>query len=164
MASSTPPSEAFNLDRPVPSWPIFRAHWLAGQYVPLHGRSPEQMVIAPSRPELDRELEHIERHVYEGDAANPCEATYAIWNGCRILHTLGTGSPVVSKRSAGSWAFRHLPERWLGAIAAAGRSYDGEADASDHELLQQTMAPFGEMVRDRFPVSEPRPPGPARWS
>jgi hypothetical protein len=37
--------------------------------------------------------EHLERHVHEGDAADPYEATYAIWNGCRVLHTLATGSP-----------------------------------------------------------------------
>ena len=156
MASGDPPSEAFNPDRPVLDWAIYRAHWLAGQYVLLYGRPPEEMVTAPTSAELrfalDQELEHLERHVSAGDAANPYEATYAVWNGCRILYTLATGSPVVSKRSAGAWGRRHLPERWHGAIAAAGRAYDGDATPADNELLSRTMAPFVEMVRSRLPV------------
>ena len=168
MAGAAPPAEAFNRDRPVVSWPVYRAHWRAGQYVLLRGRGPEAMVTAPTRSELerslDRELEHIERHVYEGDAADPHEATYAIWNGCRILYTLATGSPVISKRSAGAWGLGHLPERWHAAIEAAGRAYDGEADDTDNELLRVSMAPFVEMVRARLPAVEPRPSGPPRWS
>jgi Domain of unknown function (DUF4111) len=168
MTRGDPPSHAFNVARPVLSWPFFRAHWRAGRYVLFHGRAPEEMVRAPSRLELeralDRELEHLERHVYDGDAADPSEATYAVGNGCRILYTLETGSPVISKRSAGSWGLQHLAERWHPAIAAAGRAYDGEADASDHDLLAHAMAPFVEMVRTHLPLSQPRPPGPPRWS
>jgi hypothetical protein len=168
IGGGEPPAEAFNQARPVLSWPIYRAHWRAAQYVHLHGRGPEEMVIAPSWVELeralDRELEHLERHVYEGDAADPYEATYAIWNGCRILYTLETGSPVISKRSAGAWALEHLAESWHAPIEAAGRAYDGEADSSDHELLRLNMAPFVAMVRERLPATEPRPLGPLRWS
>jgi Domain of unknown function (DUF4111) len=168
IGGGQPPPLAFHQARPVLSWPIYRAHWLAGQYVHLHGRRPEEMVIAPTRAELvralDRELEHIERHVFEGDSADPYEATYAIWNGCRILYTLETGSPVISKRSAGAWGREHLAESWHTPIEAAGRSYDGEADDADVELLRLNMAPFVAMVRERLPISEPRPPGPPRWS
>ena len=72
IGDGQPPPLAFHQARPVLSWPIYQAHWLAGQYVHLHGRRPEEMVIAPTRAELvralDRELEHLERHVFEGDS------------------------------------------------------------------------------------------------
>ncbi len=162
------PSGAFRRSRRETAWAVYRAHWLAGQYVYLHGRRPEGLVVPPTRAELvgalDRELEHLERHVHEGDADNPYEATYAILNGCRILYTLVTGSPVISKRSAGAWALEHLPRRWHDAIRAAGRSYDGAAIAEDEKELNVTMAPFVEMVRQRLPARKRRPTGPPRWS
>jgi hypothetical protein len=162
------PVGAFWEEHPTTDWAVSRAHWLAGQYVHLYGQRPEDLVVAPTRAELeralDRELEHLERHVYEGDADNPYEATYAVWNGCRILYTLQTGSPVISKRSAGDWALQHLPGEWHEAIRAAGRNYDGQASAQDIALLRTIMAPFVEMVRQRLPIIEPRSPGPPRWS
>jgi len=168
IGSGALPPEAFRIERPVNGWAVLRAHWLARQYVHLHGRPPDDLVVAPTSSELerdlDRELEHLERHVHEGDAVDPYEATYAVWNGCRILHTLETGNPVISKRSAGTWALQHLPERWYDAIHAAGRAYDGAASEADNELLRVNMAPFIEMVRMRVPVTEERPPGPPRWS
>jgi hypothetical protein len=162
------PSEAFAVDRVRVMWPVVRAHWLAGQYVHLAGRRPEELVVAPTRAELvralDREVEHLERHVYEGDAADPYEATYAVVNGCRVLYTLATGSPVISKRSAGEWGLDHLAEQWHPVLRAAGRAYDDEATAGDHDLLREAMAPFVAMVRTQVPVTGPRPPGPPRWS
>jgi len=162
------PGAAFFATRRDNGWPVVRAHWLAGQYVHLHGRRPEDLVLPPTeedlRRALSREIEHLERHVYEGDAADPYEATYAIWNGCRILRTLATGSPVVSKRSAGAWGLANLHERWHPAIHAAGRSYDGIASADDNEVLRVTMPAFVEMVREQLPLTKPRPPGePPRW-
>jgi hypothetical protein len=168
MGAGEPPGGAFFERRRHTSWPVDRAHWLAGQYVHLHGRRPEELVVPPRDAEivtaLDRELEHLERHVYEGDAEDPYEATYAVWNGCRILYTLETGSPVISKRSAGGWGLEHLPDTWHEAIRAAGRAYDGAAGHGDKELLEANMAPFVAMVRERLPVTGPRPPGPPRWS
>lgn len=162
------PSAAFRRSRRETAWAVYRAHWLAGQYVQLHGRAPEELVVPPTRAQihhaLDRELEHLERHVHEGDADDPYEATYAIWNGCRILYTQETGSPVISKRAAGTWGLEHLPERWHDAIRAAGRSYDGVASGQDNEELRVTMAPFVEMVRQRLPARKSRPPRPPRWS
>jgi hypothetical protein len=163
-----PPSNAFQQSRRVTGWAVYRAHWLAGRYVLLHGRRPEELVQPPTAVELrhalDRELEHLERHVHEGDADDPYEAAYAIHNGCRILHTLETGSPVISKRSAGRWGLEHLPERWHQAIRAAGRSYDGGASTQDVDVLRVTMAPFVDMVRHRLPALKPRRPGSPRWS
>ena len=149
-------------------WPIVRAHWLAGQYVHLHGRRPEELVVAPTesdiRRAMSREIEHLERHVYEGDESDPYEATYAIFSGSRVLYTLATGSPVVSKRSAGTWGLANLPRRWHPAIDAAGRAYDGAASAEDNELLRRTVPPFVQMVRSKLPLTKPRPPGqPPRW-
>jgi hypothetical protein len=159
---------AFFARRQGPPSAVERAHWLAGQYVLVHGQFPEELVQPPTEAELahelDREIEHLERHVYEGDANDPYEATYAVWNGCRVLHTLATGSPVLSKRSAGAWGLQHLPERWHPVIRAAGRSYDGEATAEDLNLLRDTMAPFVEMVRSHLPAPAERADKPPRWS
>jgi len=162
------PSSAFERNRRETDWAVYRAHWLAGQYVLLHGRPPEELVVGPTTAELqralDREVEHLERHVYEGDGDDPDEATYAILNGCRVLHTLEAGSPVISKRSAGAWGLENLAQRWHGAIQAAIRSYDGSASAEDIETLRGTMAPFVDIVRQRLPPMKQRRPGPPRWS
>ncbi len=162
------PSSAFERSRRVTGWAVYRAHFLEGQYVQLHGRSPEDLVSPPTtgqvRRALDRELEHIERHVVEGDAADPVEATYAILNGCRILHTVETGSAVMSKHSAGAWGLENLPPRWHDAIRAAERSYDGMAIAGDDEVLRVTMAPFVDMVRQHLPRTDPGRAGQPRWS
>lgn len=113
---------------------------------------------------LSRELEHLERHVEEGDD-DPFEATYSIWNGSRILYAIETGDVAISKRSGGMWALEHLPERWHEAIRAAGRAYDGEATPRDQEVLRETMTPFVVMVRQHLPLVDPRAPGePPRWS
>jgi hypothetical protein len=162
------PTRAFWADHRVNDWPVCRAHWLAGQYVHLDGRRPEELVVAPTREELhralDRELEHLERHVFEGDADDPYEATYAVWNGCRILYTVETGSPVISKRSAGAWGLEHLPPEWHDAMRAANRNYDGDASTTDTAVLRDNMAPFVAMVRTHVPITEPRPSGAPRWS
>lgn len=168
MGASEPPGEAFKVRGVHATWPIHRASWNAGQYVSLHGPEPADMVTVPTRQELetalDRELEHLERHVYEGDASDPYEATYAMWNGSRILYTLRTGSPVVSKRSAGRWGLENLDGRWHPALRAADRSYDGRADSEDEKLLEATMPDFVAMVRAELPPTAPPPPGPPRWS
>ena len=152
------PSGAFEKNQRLTGWAVYRAHWVAGQYVLLHGRPPEELVTAPTAAELrgalDCEVEHLERHVDAGDADDPYEATYAFFNGCRILRTLETGSPVISKRSAGTWGLENLPPRWHEAIRAAGRSYDGVATAEDEEMLRATMAPFVAMVRQGLPVAK----------
>ena len=162
------PSSAFDKRRRETGWAVYRAHWLAGQYVLLQGHRPEELITPPTTAQLhralDRELEHLERHVYEGDAVDPYEATYAMFNGCRILHTLETGTPVISKRSAGEWGLANLPPRWHDAIRAAGRWYDGAATAEDNETLRDAMPPFVDMVRQRLPRTNPRRPGPPRWS
>jgi hypothetical protein len=162
------PGDAFFAARRHNGWPVMRMHWLAGQYVHLHGRRPDELVVAPTdvdlRRALSRELEHLERHVYEGDNADPYEATYAMWNGSRILYTLATGSPVISKRSAGAWALANVPERWHAALHAAARSYDGVATAEDEQLLRETMPAYVAMVRAALPLRKPRPPEqPPRW-
>jgi hypothetical protein len=163
-----PPPHALDPERRDTSWAIDRAHWHAGHYVSLSGRTPEEIVPRPTWPEIEaalsRELEHIERHVVEGDD-DPFEATYAMWNGSRILRAIETHDVACSKRSGGMWALEHLPERWHEAIRAADRAYDGEATSADESVLRENVAPFVAMVRQHLPVVEPRPPGePPRWS
>ena len=143
-------------------WAIHRAHWLAGRYVPLHGPAPDQVAVAPTwdelEEELSRELEHIERHVVEGDT-DPFEATYAVLNGSRILHAVETRDVAISKAAAGEWALEHLSARWHPALQAARRAYVGQATADDADLLATEMAPFVAFVRETLPLTEGRPEG-----
>jgi hypothetical protein len=162
------PRHAFRHGSRDTSWAIHRAHWLDGRHVVLHGAAPGEIVPAPTAAEIEgelsRELEHIERHVLEGDT-DPFEATYALLNGSRILHAVETGNVAISKAAAGAWAQEHLPARWRSALDAARRSYTGAATQSDTALLAAEMAPFVEFVRQRLPLAEPRPAGELpRWS
>lgn len=163
-----PPPHAWRAGRRDTSWALHRAHWLAGRYVSLHGAEPDQIVPSPTwdefEGELDRELEHIERHVVEGDA-DPYEATYAILNGSRILRSLATQDVVISKRAAGTWALEHLPGPWEPAVRAALRSYDGLQTDEDADLLAAEMPAFVAFVREHLPASADRPADALpRWS
>jgi hypothetical protein len=163
-----PPPHAFREGRRDTAWAVHRAHWLAGKYVQVFGQEPADIVPSPTWPELeadlDRELEHIERHIDEGDT-DPYEASYAILNGSRILHSIETRNVVLSKRAAGTWALEHLPARWHAAIRAADRAYDNQATAEEAELLASEMGPFVAMVRERLPAGgEPPAEGRPRWS
>lgn len=165
---SEPPSHAWADGRRDTSWAIHRAHWLAGRYVKLEGADPWAIVTPPTwdelRGELDRELEHIERHVVEGDT-DPYEAAYAVLTGSRILHALATRNVVMSKAAAGSWALEHLSDRWHAALGAALRTYSGDASPSDAKLQEADMAPFVSFVRRHLPPASDRPPGALpRWS
>jgi hypothetical protein len=162
------PPHAFREGRRDTAWALHRAHWLAGRFVPVYGQEPAEIVPPPTWPEveadLDRELEHIERHVHEGDT-DPYEASYAILNGSRILHSLETRDVALSKREAGTWALDLLPHRWAPAVRAALRAYDEQASREDVELLATEMAPFVAMVRQRLPAAEETERnGLPRWS
>jgi hypothetical protein len=163
-----PPHHAYRPDRRDTSWAINRAHWLAGRYALVHGQEPAEIVAPPTwseiETELSRELEHIERHVVEGDT-DPYEAAYALLNGSRILHALDGGDVAISKRAAGDWALEHLPDRWHPALHAALRAHAGQATAADGELIAAEMAPFVAFVRERLPVPVDRPADELpRWS
>ena len=165
---SDPPPHAWREGRRDTSWALHRAHWLAGRYVKLHGADPEEIVRPPTWEELerdlDRELEHIERHVVEGDT-DPVEARYAVLNGCRILRSLETHDVVISKRAAGTWALEHLPDRWHAAVRAALRTYDGKGTDAYADLLAAEMAAFVAFVRDHLSPADDRPADAApRWS
>lgn len=152
-----PPRHTWREGRRDTSWAINRAHWLAGRFVSLHGPAPSEFVRTPTweelTTELGRELEHIERHVAEGDT-DPFEATYAILNGSRILHAVETRSVVISKRAAGMWALEHVPARWHAAVKAATRTYDGRPADGDAAVLAREMAPFVAFVKERTPDLE----------
>jgi len=163
-----PPHHAWREERRDTSWAIHRAHWLAGRYANLHGPEPAAMVKPPNwkelLDELDRELEHIERHVVEGDT-HAFEATYAVLNGSRILHAVEGNSVAISKRAAGIWAVDHLPARWHAALEAAMRAYGSHPADGDVALLAKEMAPFVAFVRERLPAPTDRPADAVpRWS
>jgi hypothetical protein len=162
------PAHAFRDGRRDTAWAVNRAHWLAGRYALLYGTEPAEIVQAPAWVEIEvdlsRELEHIERHIAEGDT-DPDEATYALFNGSRILHALETGNVAISKHAAGAWALEQLPARWQPALRAAARVYAGRAEPDDAALLAAEMAPFVAMVRERLPApEEPTPEARPRWS
>jgi hypothetical protein len=163
-----PPRHAYRPDRRDTTWAVTRAHFLAGRYALIHGPDPADVVPPPTWPELeadlDREVEHIERHVAEGDT-DPYEATYAILNGSRILRALETRDVAISKREAGEWALAHLADRWHPVVNAALRAYERHATPDDPDLLAREMAAFVAMVRDRLPTSGPHVDGrQPRWS
>jgi hypothetical protein len=167
-SSAEPPRHAWHEERRDTAWAINRAHWLAGRYAGVHGAEPSALVETPTpeaiEGELSRELEHIERHVVEGDT-DPYEATYAILNGSRIFHSVRTDNVAISKRAAGAWALEHLPARWHSALRAAIRNYEGRPADGDVALLAEEMAPFVSFVRKRMPFAEDRPAGDLpRWS
>lgn len=168
MPRTERPAHAFDDGRPLVGWAVYRAHWLTGQYVPLAGREPRGWVLPPSwddlLADLDREVEHFERHLLEGDVDKPYETTVAHLNGCRVLYTMATRDPVISKRSAGRWGLGSLADSWQPAIEAALRCYDGRASVADVDLLRESMPLFVAFVRDRVPVVEPRPAGAPRWT
>ena len=165
---SAQPRHAWHADRRDTSWAIHRAHWLAGRHATLHGPDPGELVPAPRWgelvSELDRELEHIERHVVEGDT-DPYEATYALLTGSRILHALATQDVTLSKRAAGAWGLEHLPDRWHAPLRAAIRTYEGAGTPADEQLLSGRMADFVAFVRERLPPTWDRPADAMpRWS
>ena len=163
-----PPRHAWRDDRCDTSWAIHRAHWLAGRYVRLAGPEPATIVTAPNweelEDELSREVEHLERHVLEGDT-DPYEATYAFLNGSRVLRAVETRDVAISKRAAGTWALEHVSARWHRTLEAAVRTYDGQPLTDDAALLAAEMAPFVRFVRERLPDGvDPPADAPPRWS
>lgn len=146
------PHDALRADRRYETWALHRAHWLAGRYVLLHGKTPDEVVLRPTWAELERglrlELEHLERHVDAGDD-DLYETSYAILNGSRILYSTRNRDVVISKREAGAWAQKHLPARWHRAIRAALRAYDGEATAADLRALRAAMGPLVVMAKQK---------------
>lgn len=146
------PRDVLRQDHRYETWALHRAHWLAGRYVLLHGKTPDEIVSAPSWADvtgaLRLELEHLERHVADGDD-DLYETSYALLNGSRIIYTLARRDPVVSKRTAGAWALKHVPSRWHPSIRAAIRAYDGESTARDLRSLRAAVAPFVAFVRER---------------
>ena len=123
-AQSQPPAHAFRDDRIDQSWAIQRAHWLAGRYWSLHGPPPGRNGSRADRRPRSRLIcvrswSTSERHVAAGDYTDPYEATYAVLNGSRILHSLETQDVAISKREAGDWALEHLPDRWHPLLRAA---------------------------------------------
>ena len=148
------PRDVVRPERRYEAWAFHRAHWLAGRYVQVHGKRPEEIVPAPAWSEIERamrlELDHLERHVAAGDDRDLYEASYALLNGSRILRDLATRDVVVSKRAAAMWALEHLPQRWHDAIRAATRAYDGEATPEDAEVLRAAMPSFVALVRENL--------------
>jgi hypothetical protein len=152
--STRPPNHVFRPHLTDDAWPLHRAHWLAGRYVALHGRGPSELVPTPTWPEievgLDGALEYNEEILEEGKQDDPRYAAFAVWNACRVLYSIATHDPAVSKRTAAHWGLEHMPSSWHPALHAAGRVYDDEADDDDAEVLRTAMPRIVHESRERF--------------
>ena len=151
-AARRPPVHALRENLVDHAWALHRAHWLAGQYVLLRGRSPSDLVPSPTWAELEEalrsEFRFIEGLLQErGRDAGP--AAYVVWNGCRILYSLETRDVVVSKRAAAQWALDHAPDSWHAAIRAAGHVYDGTSDPDEESTLEAATLPIVATLRER---------------
>ncbi len=135
------------------AWALHRAHWLAGQYVLLHGLSPAAVVPPPTWPELEAglhsELNHIERFINDGQDG-PGYCAYAVWNACRVIYSVENRDVVISKRAAALWALDHMPATWQPAIRAAARVYDGEQQEDDGLALRLRMPEIVAAARERL--------------
>jgi hypothetical protein len=153
MAGGRPPAHALHETLIDHSWALHRAHWLAGQYVSLHGREPLDLVQPPAWAELEEalrsEFSFIERIVEKG-RREAAEAAFVVWNGCRILYSLETRDVVVSKRAAARWALAHLPGSWHAAIRAAGHVYDGTPEPGEESSLEAAVLPIVAAVRSAW--------------
>jgi len=141
-----PPSHALRRDLVDRSWSLHRAHWLAGEYILLHGSPAAELVPPPTWPELEAglrgEAASILRELAAGRDDAPF-AAYAVANACRILYSITSRDVVVSKRAALSWGRAHLPETWAPAIESAERVSDGDELAGD---AQAVRAHLGEII------------------
>jgi hypothetical protein len=142
------PLHAFRDNLPDTSWALHRAHWLAGHYVRLIGKSAERLVSEPSWNEIEEALGHELAFVNKVASAHrdPDYCAFAVWNGCRILYSYRTRDVVVSKRAAAGWALQHLPEKWHELIRAAGRAYDDEFQPGDAAFLERRTRAFADFV------------------
>ena len=140
--NAAPPKHALRHELVDSSWSLHRAHWLAGEYVLLHGCAAADLVRPPTWAEMEAglrsELSFITQSIQEGNT-DAGYAAYAVSNACRIIYSLENQDVVVSKRAAALWAFEHMPASWQPAIRAALRFYDGEDDERDTDLLRQAM-------------------------
>lgn len=151
-----PPRHALRTDLVDDAWALHRAHWLAGQVVVLHGRSPAELVTAPTRAELEEglreELLYIDELIAQGrdDAGH---AAFMVWNACRIMYSLETRDVVVSKRASALWALENLPSTWHPAIRAAGRVYDDQPSKDDELVLRAHLTEIVAATRDQLPLA-----------
>ena len=137
-----PPRHAVQKELVDGWWSLHRAHWVAGEYVVLHGCPAADLVRPPTWPEIEDglryELAFITSFVEEGKSDSG-HAAYAISNACRIIYSLSHRDVVISKRAATLWALEHMPASWQPAIRAAIRVYDAEDDDDDARVLKTSM-------------------------
>ena len=140
--SAAPPIHALREELVDSSWSLHRAHWLAGEYVLLHGCAAADLVRPPTWAEMEAglrgELSFITQSIEDGKT-DAGDTAYAVSNACRIIYSVENRDVVVSKRAAALWALEHMPASWRPAIRAALRVYDGEDGEQDTALLQQSM-------------------------
>jgi hypothetical protein len=157
--SAPPPKHALRENLVDSSWSLHRAHWLAGEYVLLHGCTAANLIQPPTWPEMEAglrgELSFLTRLSEEG-GRDADHTAYAVSNACRIIYSLENRNVVVSKRAAALWALEHMPASWQPAISAAIRVYDGEDDKQDASVLQRSMAPIIAAAAERLACTEKR--------
>ncbi|MFP5225636.1 MAG: coenzyme F420-0:L-glutamate ligase [Actinomycetota bacterium] len=128
------------------SWALHRAHWLAGRCKVLHGPAIAEWVTPPGTDEIEsalrNELAFCVRAAGSSPADWPSVNAYIIRNCCRILASVTTGDPVLSKSEAVRWAMQNLPIERHASVAAAERVATGAADAAERELVSMSAGSF----------------------
>jgi hypothetical protein len=127
------------------SWPLHRAHLLAGRCIVLHGPTPQKVYLPPTWPELERalwsEIEYVEANLDR-------YPDYCILNLCRLIYSLETRDVVVSKAGAAAWARAMLPQ-WQDLIDLAARSYAGGATPQDRPTMVTGAGELYRLARER---------------
>ena len=143
---SAPPQHQLDTRYFDDMWPLHRAHWLAGRCVVLHGPNPEEIIKAPTWPELATalrfELSEIEKLLNEYPA-------YCVLNLCRVMYSFETTDVVTSKR-ASALRIRVLFPEWAPVISAAVWWYEDQVDETTEELLATGASQFHRFALDRI--------------
>ena len=138
----SPPRHQVHPDLFDNSWALHHAHMRAGYCIILYGPEPEQVFPAPTWSELVAGLEaeqiFIEKHLSE-------YPDYCVLNLCRLIYSYRMKDVVISKQAAAEWAIDNLPA-WRPLIEAALRSYAGEIDGEDNQLLESETERFYRFV------------------
>ena len=128
------------------SWPLHRAHILAGSCLVLIGPDPATIYPPASWRELAGTLRGELRYVE--DLLRRRKATaYCVLNLCRILYSLRTRDVVVSKSGAATWALRTLPDEFRPVIQAAVDVYRGRRAEASMVVLRRSALRLRRFVR-----------------
>lgn len=147
---TSPPVHQLRPDVTDESWALHREHIRAGRCVIVHGPEPKQVYPPATWAELESalwgELRYVEAHLDEYPG-------YCILNLCRLVYSFQNRDVVVSKAAAAGWAQGAFPQ-WREHVAAAKRSYAGQATPEDRQWMKSEVRGFLRFARERIAESQ----------